>query len=302
LRKDNVITGTEITRGKVKMQQFSWDDILVLRSKSTLQKSRHKDLQIKVFANLKSGVGKSSTSTQFALSSSAMGFKVLFIDLDPQAQGGLSLGFSNLDNEVPTCRNFMIKSKEEDYLSIKECIQPVTPMLDIVRSNYKLAQLDHKLQIMHSGPTKMRNILETVRDDYDIIVIDTNPSASITNIHAFVAADEILIVAETDFMSVAGLRQFTEVIEDFREDLHNDDFDPAIKVIANKFDVREAMAQASLGNLRTEYGELLAKVVIRKNVDLKEAQSRALPVWAYNKRSTASKDLWALTNELLTEE
>ena len=302
LISEKVIQGEEVQNGASTKTIFSWEDLQTVISSRFCEKREDLiDLQIKVFANLKGGTGKSSTSSQFAMAAATMGYRVLLIDLDPQAQASLALGFDNLEDNVPTIYNCLgERPGSPDYLPIEKCIQPVTPFLSLVRASFDLSQLDFKLQTSRFGVTKLAEILDTLRPKFDLIIIDTNPSGSISNIHALMAADEICVIAETDYMSVAGLRQFFKLLNELQDDF-GESFSPAVRVIANKFDVREAIAQEALGSLRKNYGEQLAKIVIRKNVDLKEAQKRAMPIWAYNKRSSASKDLLALTHELLDE-
>ena len=302
LISEKVIVGEEIQNGVAKKTIYTWKDLeTVINSRFCEKRVDSIDLQIKVFANLKGGTGKSSTSSQFAMTSAAMGYRVLLVDLDPQAQASLALGFDNLEDGIPTVYNCLgERPGSPDYLPIEKCVQAVTPFLSLIRASFDLSQLDFKLQTSRFGVTKFAEMLDSLRGRFDLIVIDTNPSGSISNIHALMAADEVCVIAETDYMSVAGLRQFFKLLNELKDDF-GDSFSPAVRVIANKFDVREAIAQEALGSLRKNYGEQLAKIVVRKNVDLKEAQKRAMPIWAYNKRSTASKDLFALTHELLDE-
>ena len=101
-------------------------------------------------------------------------------------------------------------------------------------------------------------------------------------------------------MSVSGLRQLFSILKDLQEDF--DEFSPAIRIIPNLFDVREAMCQEALGVLRQNYSRFLTNTVVRKNVDLKEAQKSGQAVWLYNKRSSAAEDIISLTVELVRED
>ena len=106
-------------------------------------------------------------------------------------------------------------------------------------------------------------------------------------------------MSATDFLSVSGLRQLFSILKDLQEDF--EDFSPVVRVIPNLFDVREAICQEALGVMRQNYGKFLTNTVIRKNVDLKEAQNSGQAVWVYNKRSSAAEDIISLTNELIVE-
>ena len=275
---------------------LSWEGLAEIYKQST-RKKRESENKIMVFGNLKGGVGKSSLSSQVAMRASALGHKTLLIDLDPQAHASLALGFSNLDEDIPTIMDCLI-GKGPQKVPIEEVIQKVTPFLSLIPASLSLNFLEIKLQPDHKRAERLRALLDPIRDQWDLIIIDTNPSASTVNVNAYLAADLLLVVCATDFLSVTGLRQLFEVLKDLQFDF--DDFAPEIKVIPNLFEVREAIAQASLGTLRQHYGDYLTTTVVRKNVDLKEAQSLAQAVWLYNKKSTASEDIASLTEELLS--
>ncbi|HET9239179.1 MAG TPA: ParA family protein [Oligoflexus sp.] len=277
--------------------ELSWEDLVELY-KVAGRKRRESDNKILVFGNLKGGVGKSSLSSQVAMRASSLGHKTLLIDLDPQAHASMALGFSNLDEDTPTIMDCLI-GKGSEKLPISDVIQEVTPFLSIIPANLSLNFLEIKLQPDHRRAERLRSLLGPIRDEWDLIIIDTNPSASTVNISAYLAADQLLIVCATDYLSVTGLRQLFEILKDLQGDF--EDFAPDIKVVPNLFDVREAMAQTSLGTLRQSYGDYLSNTVVRKNVDLKEAQSLAQAVWLYNRKSPASEDIVSLTDELLAD-
>ena len=296
LEKTKFIEGRLVRAGASSKKVYSWDTVERLADRFADKVKRPKDRKIKVFANLKGGVGKSSISSQFAMRASSVGLKTLLIDLDPQAHASLALGFDNLDDEIPTILNCLFG---KDKLPLDQIIKKVTPLLSIIPASLSLSSIEVKLQQDYKGAEKLRKLLTEVRKQWDLIVIDTNPSASLLNINALVAADEICVVSATDFLSVSGLRQLFSILHDLGEDF--DDFSPTIRIIPNLFDVREAMCQEALGVLRQNYREYLTTTVVRKNVDLKEAQKASQAVWIYNKRSTAAEDITSLTRELIAE-
>jgi chromosome partitioning protein len=298
LEKSNAIKGQEVVSGTSTKKMFSWDDIAVIVDRIKNKAVKPRDNKVKVFANLKGGVGKSSLASQFAMRASAMGLKTLLIDLDAQAHATLALGIE-VNDSCPTILNCMI-GKGEDKMSIEEVIQPITPFLSLIPASLSLSTLEAKLHTENRRVEKLQLQLAKIRDQWDLIVIDTNPSASILNINALLAADELCVVCATDFLSVTGLKQLFEIIKDLQEDFQN--FGPSVRVIPNLFDVREAIAQESLGVLRQSYREILTNTVVRKNVDLKESQKDAQAVWLYNRKSPAAEDIIALTDELIRED
>jgi chromosome partitioning protein len=294
LEKTKLIIGRQVRTGASFKKLYNWEDVERLAQRSADKKKLTVENKIKVFANLKGGVGKSSISSQVAMRASGMGLKTLLIDLDPQAHASLALGFDNLDETVPTILNCLFGN---DKLPLTQVIQKVTPLLSVVPASLALSSIEVKLQQDYKGAEKLRKLLTHEKKSWDLIIVDTNPSASLLNVNALIAADEICVVSATDFLSVSGLRQLFSILDDLAEDF--DDFQPIIRIIPNLFDVREAICQEALGVLRQKYGEFLTTTVVRKNVDMKEAQKSSQAVWLYNKRSTAAEDIANLTNELI---
>ena len=297
LEKAKVIEGRPVLAGATSKKVYSWDTIETLARHFSDKITRPSERKIKVFANLKGGVGKSSISSQFAMRASAAGIKTLLIDLDPQAHASLALGYDNLNDDSLTMLNCLVG---KDKVPIEEIIQQVTPLLSIVPASLSLSAIEVKLQQDYKGAEKLKRVLSEIRDQWDLIVVDTNPSASLLNVNALLAAEEICVVSATDFLSVSGLRQLFSILKDLQEDF--DEFSPAIRIIPNLFDVREAMCQEALGVLRQNYSRFLTNTVVRKNVDLKEAQKSGQAVWLYNKRSSAAEDIISLTVELVRED
>jgi len=298
LEKNKDIKGQEVLCGSSTKKMFSWDDISAIAEKFKSKIPRPKENKVKVFANLKGGVGKSSISSQFAMRASACGLKTLLIDLDPQAHATLSLGMSEIDENTPTILNCLV-GRGTEKADISKMIQTITPLLGLIPSNLSLSSIEIKLHSENRRAEKLKAILDPIRNQWDLIIIDTNPSASLLNINALLAADELCVVCATDFLSVTGLKQLFDVLKDLQEDF--EDFRPPVRIIPNLFDVREAIAQEALGLLRQNYGDFLTNTVVRKNVDLKEAQKASQAVWIYNKKSSAAEDIIALTNELILE-
>jgi chromosome partitioning protein len=297
LEKLNAIKGQPVSPGTSTKRMFSWDDHAAIaeRYRGKLKSSADK---VKVFYNMKGGVGKSSLSSQIAMRSSSCGVKTLLIDLDPQGHTSLALGFDIASESYHTIFNCMV-GKGEERLPIDAVIQKWTPFLDIIPAHLSLSSLEFKLFPEHRRTEKLRELIDPLRNKYDLIVIDTNPAPSLLNINALLACDELCVVCATDFLSVSSLKQLFDMLHDLQEDFK--DFGPAVRIIPNLFDVREAIAQESLGVLRQNYGKRLTNTVVRKNVDLKEAQKNAQAVWLYNRKSPAAEDIISLTEELLSE-
>jgi chromosome partitioning protein len=98
---------------------------------------------------------------------------------------------------------------------------------------------------------RIGHLLRPLRDEYDVIVVDTAPYASLVTINAILAADEICTVASTEYLAVAGLQKLFRIMKDLVEQFEHS---PSVRIIPNLFDVREGHAQEAPGVLRQKYG------------------------------------------------
>jgi chromosome partitioning protein len=181
-------------------------------------------------------------------------------------------------------------------LPISALIKPVTPLLSVIPANLNLSSLDMEMFPIAKREERIGRLLRSIRDEWDIIIVDTAPYASLVTINAILAADEICTVASTEYLAVAGLKKLFLIMKDLEEQFEHS---LAVRIIPNLFDVREGHAQEALGVLRQKYGEFLTTTVVRRNVDLKDASKRSHGVWLYNRSSTGAEDIATLTTELI---
>ena len=245
--------------------------------------------KINIFYNFKGGTGKTTVCFQMACMLSLIGFKVLVIDLDPQAHLTNVLRFDE-SLKFKTAYNFLISGS-----LIDECIYNVHEGLDVVPSNLELTRIEVPLSQKTRREEMLAKILDPIKERYDFILIDTNPAISNLNVAALFAADKINIVCETQPFSLNGLCVLIDELEAIFHDLQK----PLnFKVIANKFETKTATAQEVLGVLRTDYSKEMMNSVIRKCEDLNLSSKNKLPIWAFaSKNSAAFEDM----NDLLKE-
>ena len=294
LEKEGHIKSENEAYGHGERRVYSWGEFAKIARRFRNRIPKPLVNKVKVFANLKGGVGKSTIATQMAMTGSAWGLNVLAIDLDPQANMTMGLaGLSMAREDHNTIREILI-----DKVPTNDVIKALTPLLSLIPANLLLSQLERKLASENNRDKRLKQFLDSVRDQYDLIIIDTSPAASLVNVNAFVAADEICVVSATEYLSTSGLSSFFELLEDLQNDFA---IEPSVRIIPNQFDVRNGMDQESLGLLRRDWAEYLVTSVIRKNVDLREAHKLRQPLWAYKRASTASEDMNLLAKELFTE-
>jgi len=272
---------------KTHRKEFSIEDVLSARAIKPYPLARKK---VQVFANVKGGVGKSTLSSQYLMRASMLGLRCLAIDLDPQAHLTYHLGFEGGES-TPTIFDVLI-----DKVPIEKVIQKINPALSIIPSNLNLTLTESRLFHENKREFRFRDALSRIKPLFDIIVADTNPSISLLNLSMFIAADEIIIVSATDFLSFHGLKLMFDQLEDIVEDF---DISPKIRVIPNLFDVRDGICLESLGALKKHYRDRITKTVVRKNTDLREASKIKNSIFFTKRNSSGRKDIESLTRELL---
>lgn len=295
LEKEGSITAKTVKAGHSERKVFDWADLAVIAKRFNKRLERPLKRKVKVFCNLKGGVGKSTVAVQFAMKASSMGYKVLIIDLDPQAHATLGLGRVYVNTKKPTIAHHWFN---DPRIPLESVVQMVTPLLGLIPSNITLGSMENLLFRENRREYFLQDTITHLRDRWDLIVIDTNPSESVTNTNAILAADELCIVTATDFLSVDGMSHFFGVLKKLMQIFQ---IQPAVRVIPNLFDMRDGIAQESLGALRTMFGKYLTQVVIRKNTDIKECQKIEQAIWQFNRKSAGAEDIEALTDELLNE-
>lgn len=246
--------------------------------------------KIQMFYNVKGGTGKSTLTAQYVMKTAMLGLKVLAIDLD--GQGHLTVNLDILDaHERPTVYDVLIND-----LPLSDAIMNVAPCLDLVPANLGLCNIEIPLNNKPRREYRLSEAIAKIADQYDLIVADTNPAASILNGSMLVAAELVNVVCATNPLSFHGMSLVMATIEDMeREFKHNLE----VKIVPNMYDNREVISQEVLGELRSQFSENCTAVVVNRSADLNEATKRRTTVWDVNSKGVAANDIKALTRELL---
>jgi len=246
-----------------------------------------------VFYNFKGGTGKTSLCYQVATHLALLGFKVLALDLDPQAHLSLAMQIPE-DYDGPTIYDVLIQG-----ISLQKSLISVFPGLDLLPANISMTRIEVPLSSKTKREEKLLNILEPVRHLYDFIIIDTNPTISTLNMNALVASDRVNIVCETQPFSLSGLRVLVDEMLSFYEEMK---MNPNFCIIPNKYEIKTAIAQEVLGSIRSEYGESVISAVVRKCEEINIAAKKKLPLSGFCKtKSVALEDVMDLVHELVRQ-
>lgn len=247
--------------------------------------------KVNVFYNFKGGTGKTTVCFQLSCMLALAGYNVLAIDLDPQAHLTNVLRF-NENGKVDTAYDFIINGKP-----IKDCICDVFDGLDAIPSSIELTKIELPLSQNTRREEVLHKFLSGIKDNYDYIMIDTNPALSTLNVGALFAADRVNVICETHPFSLNALCVLIEELEKVFYELQKK-FN--FSVIANKYELKTATAQEVLGILRADYGSELFNTVIRKCEDLNSASKLKCPVISFASiKSPAFSDILDLFVEFV---
>jgi chromosome partitioning protein len=246
--------------------------------------------KVQMFYNVKGGTGKSTLTAQYVMRAALMGYKVLAVDLD--GQGHLTVNLDILSaHELPTIYDVLIND-----LPIQNAIINVAPQLDLIPANLGLCNIEIPLNQKTRREYRLGEAIAQVADQYDLIVADTNPAASILNGSMLVASQLVNVVCATNPLSFHGMSLVMATIENMEKEFKKQ---LDVKIIPNMYDNREVISQEVLGELHSQFPELCAKTVVNRSADLNEATKQRTAVCGVNPKGTAAQDLSSLTEELL---
>lgn len=245
------------------------------------------------FYNFKGGTGKTSLSFQVATHLSILGFNVLCVDLDPQGHLSSVMGIPE-DFNGDTMYDALINN-----MPIQDIILNISDGLDLIPSNISTTRIEVQLNLKNKREEKLKELLDPLKEAYDFIILDTNPTISTLNMNALVASDRVNIICETQPFSLMGLRLLVSEMISFFNDMK---IPPNYCIIPNKYEIKTATAQEVLGALRAEYSHHVLNAIVRKTEDINLASKKKLPISAFCKsKSPAFEDVMDLVHEIVSQ-
>ena len=260
---------------------------------SDLEQS-NKAPRILAVANQKGGVGKTTTSVNLATALSAIGQKVLLVDLDPQGNASTGLGIKRAG-----LRNSTYDVIFEDADVLETVQQTKVPNLDVLPSSIHLSGAEIELVGEQRREFRLKNALRTSMG-YDYVIIDCPPSLGLLTLNAFIAADSIVVPLQCEFYALEGLSHLVKTIERVQSTF-NEDLD-IHGVVLTMFDRRNKLSAQVAEDVRKYFGDKVYNSVIPRNVRLSEAPSFGLPAIIYDMKSSGARAYISLAKEVLQRE
>jgi len=176
--------------------------------------------KITAICNQKGGVGKTVTTVNLGVGLAKSGKKVLLVDLDAQGSLTASLGYKRPDQMENTLAEILGRMISGEPVPPGEGIIHHKEGVDLVPANIELSGFEVTLVNTMSRETVLRDYLNSVRDEYDVILLDCCPSLGMLTINALAAADEVLIPMQAHYLSIKGLEQLIRTISNVRRKIN----------------------------------------------------------------------------------
>ena len=220
------------------------------------------------------------------------GLHCLLIDCDPQANSTGGYGFTR-DDERDSTYDVLLGQATITGAALQteiETLKLVPSSKNLIGANVELIQVERRAY-------RLKDAVETVRMDYDYILLDCPPALDLLTLNSLVAADRLLVPMQAEYFALEGISELMNTLERVREA-----FNPQLEiegVLLTMYDDRTNLAQQVTENLREFFKEKLLKTVIPRNVRLAEAPSYGKPVLLYDPKSRGAESYAQLTTEIL---
>lgn len=252
----------------------------------------HGPARIIAMCNQKGGVGKTTTTISLAASLAEYGRKVLALDFDPQ--GALSAGLGVATHDVPTIYD-LLRGIEKDAHKVIQ--HTSVPGLDVIPANIDLSAAEVHLINEVAREQILAGILRQVRNDYDVIFIDCQPSLGLLTVNALTAAHGVLIPLECEFFALRGVALLIETIDKVRDRLN-----PAIEldgIVATMFDPRTLHSREVIDRVVETFGDKVLDTVIGRTVKFPDASVAGQPITQFAPEHAAAHAYRQLARELI---
>nr|WP_229232977.1 ParA family protein [Corynebacterium cyclohexanicum] len=256
--------------------------------------SSHGPARIIAMVNQKGGVGKTTSTINLAAALAEYGRKVLLVDFDPQ--GALSAGLGINPHELDmTVYNVMM----DRHVDVRQVIRTTDePNVDLLPANIDLSAAEVQLVTEVAREQVLAGALRKIEDDYDVILIDCQPSLGLLTVNALTAAHGVIIPLICEFFALRAVALLVETIEKVQDRLN-----PRLVVdgvLATMYDARTLHSREVLARLIEAFGDKVFETVIKRTIKFADATVAAEPITRYASNHPGAEAYRSLARELVS--
>jgi len=248
-------------------------------------------------ANEKGGVGKTVTAINLAAALSLKGRAVLVVDMDPQANATRGMG---IDAQACSATVYDLLLGDGSVSAADAVVATKWPGMDLLPAHVDLAGAEIELVDVPGRENRLKQVVDPMRDAYDVIIVDTPPSLSLLTVNVFAASHGVIVPCQTHPYAFDALDELFDTIAAVRREIN-----PELTlagILATMFDGRTRVSRNTLERLRKDdrTKDYLYRTVIRSNTTIADSAGVGKPVVFYRTTSFGALDYKAFADEFLS--
>jgi chromosome partitioning protein len=256
----------------------------------------HGNASVLAICNQKGGVGKTTTTISLAGALAEYGRKTLVVDLDPQGSLSISLGVPP-NVQVATIYDAMLGNIQNPRSAV---VKTSVENLDLIPANIDLAAAEMQLVNEVGREGALARVIEPLREEYDVIIIDCQPSLGLLTINALTSADNVLVPLECEYLSLRGVALLVDTVDKVKGRL-NKSLNLAA-ILPTMYDPRTLHTQEVLDRVHKVFKDTVTDTTIKRTVKFPDASIAGVPITSFAPDHPAAENYRMLARELIAKE
>jgi chromosome partitioning protein len=244
--------------------------------------------------NQKGGVGKTTTSLNISAGLAVLGERTLLVDTDPQSNATISY----VENPAQYTKSLFDILVHSDG-NIRDIIVPsVVPGLDVAISKISMAKMEPALLGQIDGHYRLKDKLDSIKKQYDYIIIDTPPTLGLITLNALVSADKVIIPIQSSYLCLEGTDDLLETIQKVKK-VGNPQLE-ILGIIITLHDKRTNIAKDVVKRIKNVFGNRVFKTIISKSVKLEESPAYKESIFTFAPNSVGAIQYHQIVKEIIS--